>query len=1512
MDFNPTGQWLLCVTGDSTLIMIPVYFLLQHRLSAAHQENLAFSQASGVPSRGSDEAPSPKTEVQAKITGFPSLMKLGNTPDKPAPSPRPAPSHPALTNYAQGNQDTRRGSVGSLSDITIIKAITRSKTVAISSVIWWHPADGGDYAIVATNRGRIAFVDLLQQKEMHVIRLQHHISKVEKVESDSYTYLLIFTRKVYYKLLIEQKISDRSSTYETILQPKNRAATSTKEPKSTNVPPPSPFSLYLLQHFSNQEGLRLSVQQTERRGPLISVYNTNTNTLEVFSADLAAKFALFVYQLPTAATHVHLTDQLTFTVGRGDEGSCVYVVSNWNAATSAEPMQWYYKHHKDSVIQEFQLGEGQNVKGIYRRRSPSTSSSHHTALPGFLLWTSDTVYECCQDQPPEVIFYKLVGQFENSEEAESLGKTMGLDVLGLYEAAADRYFDDGHYDQALRLYHQSHVDSAKLVQKYASHGRMEDIIEHLSRKLLSKESLSVNERKSFSDILFKSYLYCCLNPRNKAAALTLEKDFRVFLRENTDYDPGIALSLLRKHGCTADFLLVARCRDLVKRAMNILIHHGCFYINQKNIQLLKECGSSNDLKVCENGVLLRCLPPNLQVKLLLEDLATLPFYNRHITPLLPYLDIDTLMELAVTLDPVGDLGQKLHSLHAHLYSQRLVHPHNSAESELEPDISRPEETMELYIAVLLYIAHYRSQGPDDPSAAGPSPLPYLPPVTTPPAPSTPVRTPTATPTTSRPSTPITIAPSPALKRAVRITAVACGWNHSAAVSDQGQLFTWGRNSYGELGHGQRDDIGVMQPKEVGFLSNHFVTHVAAGAQHTLAVAVAAGGLKTRGVYSWGCGASGQLGHGDRTDRFLPRLVKDIAKMHKIIQVAAGWAHSLFLTEMGVAYSCGHGEQGQLGLGSTKDALIPQKIESLSNITQVACGYCHTVMLTDLGDVYTCGTNLWGQLGQSDSEGACLQAAPTMVPALHGKTLKSVAAGSFHTIALTDLENIYVWGGGAGELLTIDKEDKTKKTRHPSFAQKEAFRAAATPSLLPHLQGERVTGVSCGHHHTAVVTADHMVYVWGIQTDDMQPFSARRSLTQPRTSIGGLGVLEEEWTRPRRVASLDEMQITHVACGEEFTIALSKTGGVYSWGMGSYGQLGLGDARDRYEPELIDFSSLPIPSTPVSSFGISSPVPSPSILHLPLEPAIEDYGQQKLERTLQEQYPKYCPTRILALCKTFQNWPAAAVVFDLLGDWVQALECRLEAIARMCQNKLTKQKATLQGVLAPKETAKIVASEGRQILTTLRSIFDEQHNERKAILILQVLQHWRKRELPTQPIEQFLLKYIEQVGYNLALILQLRGVEAHPFGGIEFSGALYQAVALFCMRRLAPDAASAGNEDMRDALLLKGTGVRDSMLSIPGIGTSAEMNEHALWSQICYTLPTEWDKRAKISLSTSSTSHHERQEMIAFTCDENHIYPRKVFFESILPKFKSLCSAFPAPIQMTVQLMIAERWPYVSL
>ena len=92
-----------------------------------------------------------------------------------------------------------------------------------------------------------------------------------------------------------------------------------------------------------------------------------------------------------------------------------------------------------------------------------------------------------------------------------------------------------------------------------------------------------------------------------------------------------------------------------------------------------------------------------------------------------------------------------------------------------------------------------------------------------------------------------------------------------------------------------------------------VTFVAAGVCHS--VAVSAGG----GTFNWGCGYAGKLGHGIADNQLEPREV-EAGRFggDKVVQAAAGWAHSVAMTVEGRLYTCGAG----MPLVSWGRALLP--------------------------------------------------------------------------------------------------------------------------------------------------------------------------------------------------------------------------------------------------------------------------------------------------------------------------------------------------------------------------------------------------------------------------------------------------------------------------------------------------------------------------------------------------------------------------------------------------------------
>lgn len=79
------------------------------------------------------------------------------------------------------------------------------------------------------------------------------------------------------------------------------------------------------------------------------------------------------------------------------------------------------------------------------------------------------------------------------------------------------------------------------------------------------------------------------------------------------------------------------------------------------------------------------------------------------------------------------------------------------------------------------------------------------------------------------------------------------------------------------------------------------------------------------------GDFGRLGHGDCNDVFIPQPIRALSG-RSIVKVACGDTHTLAVTAEGELFSFGRNQNGQLGLGTTNDALLPQLVESLKVIT----------------------------------------------------------------------------------------------------------------------------------------------------------------------------------------------------------------------------------------------------------------------------------------------------------------------------------------------------------------------------------------------------------------------------------------------------------------------------------------------------------------------------------------------------------------------------------------------------
>ncbi|XP_063237913.1 probable E3 ubiquitin-protein ligase HERC4 [Bacillus rossius redtenbacheri] len=243
--------------------------------------------------------------------------------------------------------------------------------------------------------------------------------------------------------------------------------------------------------------------------------------------------------------------------------------------------------------------------------------------------------------------------------------------------------------------------------------------------------------------------------------------------------------------------------------------------------------------------------------------------------------------------------------------------------------------------------------------------------------------------------------------AYSIAAVACGGAHTLALNEWGQLFSWGSNHSGQLGAGSGEVSDT--PRIVKTIASCCVVQVACGLNHSLA-------LTNKGeLFAWGCNRYGQLGLNSSSSETRPRLVKALAGV-PLALVACGSNHSFAVSKSGAVFGWGKNEYGQVGTGDNRNKPVPFLLNTLRScrVKYVACGEDFSVFLTKDGGVFTCGAGMYGKLGHGSYNNELL---PRKISELMGSTITQVACGRHHTVALMPSQGrVYAFGlGGVGQL-----------------------------------------------------------------------------------------------------------------------------------------------------------------------------------------------------------------------------------------------------------------------------------------------------------------------------------------------------------------------------------------------------------------------------------------------------------------------------------------------------------------
>lgn len=366
--------------------------------------------------------------------------------------------------------------------------------------------------------------------------------------------------------------------------------------------------------------------------------------------------------------------------------------------------------------------------------------------------------------------------------------------------------------------------------------------------------------------------------------------------------------------------------------------------------------------------------------------------------------------------------------------------------------------------------------------------------------------------------------------------VGGGYYHSAALGNDGSMWSWGSNNFGELGKGTTSDSST--PAKLTSISG--VSAASGGNDHMVA-------LKSDGtVWAWGYNYHGELGNGTKTGNTAnatPGQVMTAAAtpLTGITAVRGGFWHNLALKSDGTVWAWGNNDYGQLGNGSVTPSYggvaYATQVTGLSNVVAIAAGHWHSVAVKSDGSVWTWGLNYTsydanrnGQLGDGTTTS---RLSPVRVLGVGGVGYLSgvvkVAAGSAFTLALKSDGTVFGWGTNLeGELGNGNK----------------------TTSLTPVQAGvSNITDLAAGYWLSLALKSDGTVWAWG--QNDMGQLG--NGTTQALTGV----------STPAAVSGLSS--VTAIHAGAIFGLALKSDGTVWAWGENTSGQLGNGSTSNSSTP-----------------------------------------------------------------------------------------------------------------------------------------------------------------------------------------------------------------------------------------------------------------------------------------------------------------------------------------------------------
>jgi alpha-tubulin suppressor-like RCC1 family protein len=402
----------------------------------------------------------------------------------------------------------------------------------------------------------------------------------------------------------------------------------------------------------------------------------------------------------------------------------------------------------------------------------------------------------------------------------------------------------------------------------------------------------------------------------------------------------------------------------------------------------------------------------------------------------------------------------------------------------------------------------------------------------------------------------------------RVLSVSSGADHTVAVTDDGKLFSWGRNHAQQSSDGSKIDSVPVAVNMSGALKG--MTPSSVYARCNLVMMITTSGR----LYAWGA--------------FFPMTTyKYYTEPTEIVIVPGKTVLSVSMSCVQISVVISDGSMyawGIIGTVSKKSIIsetpVRMDIQLLlgKTVSSVSVGYIHKTVLSNEGKIYE---YLYDRMIDQENT---LPTSVDMSGVLKGKTILGIALGLAHTLAIADDNMVYSWGlNNVGQL-----GDGTNLNRYTPVAV----------NASGFLAGKTVLTVAAGLFRSFALTSEGKLYSWG--NNDNGYLGDGTIITQKTPvpaftqgllagkiisgiSTDGTIIISEgkmyRWNafskKPEAVptGTLGNKTILSVSSTEHHTVILASDGSVYAYGSNYYGQLGDGTSKDKMEPVEIDMTGV---------------------------------------------------------------------------------------------------------------------------------------------------------------------------------------------------------------------------------------------------------------------------------------------------------------------------------------------------